>query len=104
MAFFVSCLSLGARDVLPALAVEHNGVHPRVVDQTPLMGLQLDGEPDCKLRVRAHLSEAQFNRKRFGLKNHLSFDSRFPTLRKSLKKVGLDMSQNQNGISICFSR
>ena len=50
---------------------------------------------------------ALFNRINFGLsfgsKNHLSFDLRFPTLRKHSKMGSLDMSQNQNGISICFS-
>ena len=48
----------------------------------------------------------QFNRKifglSFGLKNNLSFDLRFPTLEKSSKMGGLDMSQNQNGISNRF--
>ena len=32
----------------------------------------------------------------FGLKNHLSFDLRFPTLRKFSNMNSLDMSQNQN--------
>ena len=47
---------------------------------------------------------AQFNRNNFGLsfglKNHLSFGLRFPTLRKNSKMGSLDMSQNQNGISV----
>ena len=39
----------------------------------------------------------------FWLENHLSFGMRFPTPRKCLKTGSLDMSQNQNGISISFS-
>ena len=39
----------------------------------------------------------------FGLKNHLNFGLRFHTQRKCSKMVSLDMSQNQNGISIRFS-
>ena len=38
----------------------------------------------------------------FGLKNHLSFGLRFPTPRQC-SKMGLDMSQNQNGTSSHFS-
>ena len=38
----------------------------------------------------------------FGLKNHFSFGLRFPILRKSSKMGSLDMSKNQNGISINF--
>ena len=52
-------------------------------------------------------AEAQFNRKKFGLsfglKNHLSFGLRFPTLRKCSKMGSLDTSQNKNRISIRFS-
>ena len=38
----------------------------------------------------------------FGLKNHLNFVLRFPPLRSSSKIHSLDMSQSQNGISVCF--
>ena len=50
-------------------------------------------------RKRQHPG-AQFNRKlfglSFGLKNHLSFGLRFPTIRKCSKMGSLDMSQSQN--------
>ena len=39
----------------------------------------------------------------FGLKNHLSFTWRFPTLRKCSKMGSLDTSENTNGISSRFS-
>ena len=39
----------------------------------------------------------------FGLKNHSRFCLTFHTLRKCSQMGSLDMSQNQNGISICFS-
>ena len=49
----------------------------------------------------------QFNRNifglSFGLKNQLSFGLRFSTLRKCSNMCSLDMSKNQNGISIPFS-
>ena len=39
----------------------------------------------------------------FGLNNHLSFGVRFPTLITFSKMGSLDMSRNQNGISVRFS-
>ena len=69
------------------------------------MGVTLAGLLLLSLAIR--FSGAQFNRNifglSFGLKNQLSFGLRFSTLRKCSNMCSLDMSQNQNGISIPFS-
>ena len=57
--------------------------------------------------IMSPVTGTQFNRKHFGLsfglKKLLSSGLRFSTLRKCSKMCSLDMSQNQNGISIRFS-
>ena len=90
-------------EVLVPVEVVHPAVEPLAV-----RGVELLAEGDHVVVGPDPLAAgAQFNRQNFGLsfglKNHLSFGLRFPTLRKCSKMGSLDMSRNQNGISIRFS-